>query len=45
MDKIYFATMAVFKNMLNKNIITREDFEEINIEMIKKYKPVLSILV
>ena len=45
MDKEYLLTMAIFKNMLNMNLITEEEFSSINNEMIEKYKPLLSILI
>ena len=45
MDKEYLLTMAIFKKFLNDRLITNEEFEEINKQMIQKYTPVLSILV
>lgn len=45
MDKEYLLTMAIFKKFLNDKLITNEEFEEINKQMIEKYTPVLSILV
>lgn len=45
MDKEYLLTMAIFKKFLNDRLITNEEFEEINKQMIEKYTPILSILV
>ena len=45
MDKEYLLTMAILKKFLNDRLITNEEFEEINKQMIEKYTPVLSILV
>ncbi|QUH21654.1 hypothetical protein HYG84_12175 [Alkaliphilus sp. B6464] len=44
-EKLYGITMAIAKAMLNKNLITYEEYKIIDKEMLKKYNPIFSTLI
>ena len=43
-EKLYQTTMAIAKSMLEKGIITAEEYTIIDTTMLEKYRPVFGIL-
>jgi hypothetical protein len=43
-EKLYQATMAIAKSMLENGIITAEEYTIIDTTMLEKYRPVFGIL-
>ena len=43
-EKMYQTTMCLFRSMLKKGIITKEDYEKAEGLMRKKYSPVVGTL-
>lgn len=44
-EKLYGITMAIAKSMLDKGIITIDEYEKFNEEMTQKYTPIISTLI
>lgn len=42
--KLYQATMTIAKSMLEKNLITAEEYSIIDTKMLEKYRPVFGSL-
>ena len=40
-EKKYRVSLAIVKNLLNKEIITKSDYRKIDTKLTKKYKPLL----
>ena len=40
-EKMYQATMALARQMLRQDLITEEEYREVEAVFLKKYKPVL----
>ena len=40
-EKKYRVSLAIAKNLLNKEIITKSDYRKIDTMLTKKYKPLL----
>ena len=43
-EKLYQATMNMFRSMLKKGLITEEQYTIINTKMLQKYQPLLGTL-
>lgn len=43
-EKLYQATMNMFRSMLKKGLITEEQYTIINTNMLQKYQPLLGTL-
>ncbi|EIT87620.1 hypothetical protein A200_08059 [Parascardovia denticolens IPLA 20019] len=43
-EKLYQASMEMFKKMLEKGLITREEYEVIDTKMQEKYSPIIGTL-
>ena len=43
-EKLYQATMLVAKKMLKNGIISIEEYQEIDVKMNEKYKPIFGTL-
>ncbi len=43
-EKLYQATMTIAKSMLEKNLITAEEYSIIDTKMLEKYRPVFGSL-
>lgn len=43
-EKLYQASMEMFKKMLEKGLITREEYEVIDTKMQEKYSPIIVTL-
>lgn len=43
-EKMYQATMAIARNLLNQSIITEEEYDEIDTIFTNKYRPSLGTL-
>lgn len=43
-EKLYQATMLVAKKMLKNGIISTEEYQEIDVKMNEKYKPIFGTL-
>lgn len=43
-EKLYQATMNMFRSMLKKGLITEEQYAIINTKMLQKYQPLLGTL-
>ena len=43
-EKLYQATMNMFRSMLKKGLITEEQYTIIDTKMLKKYQPLLGTL-
>lgn len=43
-EKLYQATMNMFRSMLKKGLITKEQYAIIDTKMLQKYQPLLGTL-
>ena len=43
-ERLYQTTVAIAKTLLDRNLITKDDFSKINKMMLEKYKPLLGSL-
>ena len=43
-EKLYQASMNLFKSMLEKGLITEEQYDIIDTKMLEKYRPLLGTL-
>ena len=43
-EKLYQATMNMFRSMLKKGLLTEEQYAIINTKMLQKYQPLLGTL-
>ena len=43
-EKLYQATMSMFRSMLKNDLITKEQYAIIDTKMLQKYRPLLGTL-
>ncbi len=43
-EKLYWISLSTAKTMLEKGIISKEEYEEMNTSLLEKYQPVLGTL-
>lgn len=43
-EKLYCISMSIAKSMLKKDIISKEEYAEIDIILLKKYQPCVGML-
>lgn len=43
-EKLYHISLSVAKSMLEKDIISKEEYQEIDTILLKKYRPILGTL-